>query len=138
MVAATEECRVVISQLNAERNDPMVWDALFEDAVSIAEQFDLMPTIPRRTPRQQNRANVPANTPSEYWKRALFYVFMDHIIQQMDERLLGAEVRYQGFFLLPPRLQSLNDVKLDAILMHSKLTSQEISISLREKLKGGK
>lgn len=115
MVAATEECRVVISQLNAERNDPMVWDALFEDAVSIAEQFDLMPTIPRRTPRQQNRANVPANTPSEYWKRALFYVFMDHIIQQMDERLLGAEVRYQGFFLLPPRLQSLNDVKLDAI-----------------------
>lgn len=44
-----------------------------------------------------------------------FYVFMDHIIKQMDERLLGAEVRYQGFFLLPPRLQSLNDVKLDAI-----------------------
>ena len=115
MLAATEECRVVLTQLNAERNDPLVWDALFEEASSLADKFDLQPTMPRRAPRQQNRANLPANTPSEYWKRALFYVFMDHLIQQLDERLLGAEDRYQAFFLLPFRLQRLDDAKIASI-----------------------
>ena len=80
----------------------------------------MQPTMPRRSPRQQNRANLPANTPSEYWKRALFYVFMDHLIHQLDERLFGAEDRYQEFFLLPFRLQQLDNAKIASIYETSK------------------
>lgn len=93
----------------------MVWDVLFEDVVFIVEQFDLMLIIFRCIFRQQNRVNVFVNMLFEYWKCVFFYVFMDYIIQQMDECFLGVEVRYQGFFFLLFRFQSLNDVKFDVI-----------------------
>jgi hypothetical protein len=34
--------------LTSERNDQNVWDSLFDMAVSIADQFEILPTIPRR------------------------------------------------------------------------------------------
>ncbi|KAJ8300680.1 hypothetical protein KUTeg_022199 [Tegillarca granosa] len=36
--------------------------------------------MPRLAQRQRNCANPPAYSPSEYWKRALYYPFLDHII----------------------------------------------------------
>ncbi|XP_062577855.1 uncharacterized protein LOC134239712 [Saccostrea cucullata] len=44
MLSAIEECRVVLTQLNDARNNQQVWDALFEEAVSLADQFDVEPT----------------------------------------------------------------------------------------------
>jgi hypothetical protein len=48
LVEAVKESEVVINQLTSERNDQTVWDSLFDMAVSIADQFEILPTIPRR------------------------------------------------------------------------------------------
>jgi hypothetical protein len=48
LVEAVKESEVVINQLTSERNDQTLWDSLFDMAVSIADQFEFLPTIPRR------------------------------------------------------------------------------------------
>ena len=48
LVEAVKENEVVINQLTSERNDQTMWDSLFDMAVSIADQFEIIPTIPRR------------------------------------------------------------------------------------------
>ena len=47
LVEAVKESEVVINQLTSERNDQTVWDSLFYMAVSIGDQFEILPTIPR-------------------------------------------------------------------------------------------
>jgi hypothetical protein len=48
LAEAVKESEVVINQLTSERNDQTLWDSLFDMAVSIADQFEFLPTIPRR------------------------------------------------------------------------------------------
>jgi hypothetical protein len=49
--------------------------SLFDMAVSIADQFKILPTIPRRTGRQINRAGHPADNPSQvYIKHAIMII----------------------------------------------------------------
>jgi hypothetical protein len=55
--------------------------SLFDMAVSIADQFEILPTIPRRT-GQINRAGHPADNPSQFWQRSMYYPFMDYYISQ--------------------------------------------------------
>jgi hypothetical protein len=56
--------------------------------VSIADQFEILPTIPRRTGRQINRAGHPADNPSQFWQRSMYYPFMDYYITELTARLL--------------------------------------------------
>ncbi|VDI01897.1 Hypothetical predicted protein [Mytilus galloprovincialis] len=44
--------------------------------------------MPRRIGRQVNRANHPADTPSQYWKRALYCPFLDYFMAELTGRLL--------------------------------------------------
>ena len=42
----------------------------------------------RRVGRQANRTNHPADTPSQYWERALYYTgFLDYFIDEIRRRL---------------------------------------------------
>lgn len=109
MLAAVEECRVVITQLRNERNDEAVWNALFDEAVGIGREFGIEPHIPRIVARQQNRANVLAANPSDYWRISLYNVFVDHLLLQLEDRLLGSSPRFEAFNLLPSRLNRLRD-----------------------------
>ena len=61
-----KESEVVINQLTSEQNDQTVWDSLVDMTISIADQFEILPTIPRRTGRQINRAGHPADNPSQF------------------------------------------------------------------------
>jgi hypothetical protein len=61
--------------------------SLFDMAVSIADQFEILPTIPRRT-GQINRAGHPADNPSQFWQRSMYYPFMDYYITEPTARLL--------------------------------------------------
>ena len=76
MLSAIDECRVVIARIEQKRVDDAVWESLFEEATDIANTHDIDPSFPRRTVRQQHSANVPADNPSDYWRRAIYYVFL--------------------------------------------------------------
>jgi len=109
LVEAITESKVTINRIQEERNDPLVWNSLFETAVSIASDFEIDPSIPRRAGRQQHRANYAINDPKDYWRVSLYNVFADHLVQQMEERLLKNEGRFDAANLLPPKLAGLND-----------------------------
>ena len=78
LVETVKESEVVINQLTSERNHQTVWNSLFDMAVSIADQFEIIPTIPRRTGRQINRAGHLADNSSQFWQRSMYYPFLDY------------------------------------------------------------
>ena len=43
----------------------------------------VVPSIPHRTNQQQHRDNVPAQTPSDYYKRAVAIPLLDHLQSEM-------------------------------------------------------
>jgi hypothetical protein len=50
-----------------------------------------LPYLPRIVGRQNNRNNVPARTPEEYYRRAVFLPFLDGILTQMSLRFCNHE-----------------------------------------------
>jgi hypothetical protein len=40
--------KVTIKRIQDERNDPAVWDSIFDCAVKLAAEFDIPPSVPRR------------------------------------------------------------------------------------------
>ena len=79
-----KEAGVVINVTNAERNDPSVWKELYERGKQVAADVDIEPTIPRTAERQQNRVNIPAETPEMYWQRAVYFPLIGHLIQELN------------------------------------------------------
>jgi hypothetical protein len=84
-------------------------------AVSIADQFEILPTIPRRTGRQINRAGHPADNPSQFWQRSMYYPFLDYYITELTARLLENGGRYQARYLIPMNLPTLTPDTIDVI-----------------------
>ena len=80
LIEAVTESKVVIEQLQRKRNDQEVWDKLYQKAVDTAALVEEAPTIPRANGRQRHRANVPAETPNQYWRRAMALPFIDHLL----------------------------------------------------------
>jgi hypothetical protein len=50
-----------------------------------------LPFLPQIVGRQNNRNNVPAGTPEEYYRRAVFLPFLDGILTQMSLRFCNHE-----------------------------------------------
>ena len=90
-----DDCLTVLQQL---RDDDTFSD-IFARATAINEEEISMP---RLTARQQNRSNVTATCPLEYYKRAVFLPFIDTCIAQLNERFRRhAAKAYQLSALLP-------------------------------------
>ena len=83
--------------------------------VSIAVKFEILPTIPRRTGRQINRPGHPADNPSQFWQRSMYYPFMDYYITELTARLLENGSRYQAQYLIPMNLPRLTPDTVDVI-----------------------
>ena len=72
-----------------------------EKATGIAAAYNIDPSIPRRTGRQQHRTNVEAGTPSAYWKRAVYLPFLDHLVNEINEKLVMPLPGFQAQLLTP-------------------------------------
>ena len=81
----------------------------------IADQFEILPTIPRRTGRQINQAGHPADNPSQFWQRSMYYTFLDYYITELTARLLENGGRYQARYLIPMNLPRLTPDTVDVI-----------------------
>ena len=82
--------------MGAERGDPSVWKEGYERGKQISAEFDIEPSMPRTTGRQQHRVNIPATNPESYWQRAVYLPLIEHLIQEMNDRLLSQEDRFLG------------------------------------------
>ena len=56
----------------------------FSESTVMAEKVGEEPRIPRRCARQIQRNNVPATTPSEYYKRAISIPMLDHLESEIN------------------------------------------------------
>ncbi|VDI06908.1 Hypothetical predicted protein [Mytilus galloprovincialis] len=115
LIEAVSESKVVIEQLNRKRNSIEAWDELFEKAVQVADTVEEVPTMPRSAGRQRHRVNVPAETPSQYWKRAMFLPFLDHLIQELTRRLVSNEDRFSAQYLIPTKLNGINQEVINTL-----------------------
>ena len=102
-----EETKVIKRMLENEINDPAVWAALYECAVDIAALVDVGPAFPRLAQRQRHRPNVEATDAS--------ITFVDHLLSELDLRLLNAEPRYSAQYLIPKKLIHITDELVDTI-----------------------
>ncbi|KAH3812490.1 hypothetical protein DPMN_140924 [Dreissena polymorpha] len=78
--------------------------ALFEKYVALAEEFCIDPSMPRHAGRHCKMPNAPAATPSQYWKTNMNLPFMDHLLQELDTRLLQGHARLNVQYLIPTKV----------------------------------
>lgn len=103
LYVALQKAKVVMQMIQNERNDPMVWDALFECATEIAASIDVQPAFPRIAKAQKHRPNIPATDAFVYW----YLPFVDHLVSEIDVRLLTGEPRYCAQFLTRKKNRNL-------------------------------
>ena len=83
----------LLQKTSAQPISPDIICDLLKMAEEMAEHVGSHAYVPRQAMRQRNRNNVPAETPRQYWKRALFYPLLDHVCLQ-------SAPRYSAQFLL--------------------------------------
>ncbi|XP_076076084.1 52 kDa repressor of the inhibitor of the protein kinase-like [Mytilus galloprovincialis] len=106
LIQAVEESKVVVEMLQRKRESDDDWDQLYNSAVTLADSVDVVPSMPRGATRQQHRVNVPAAGPKDYWKRVLFIPFIDHLLQELRDRLIKNEDRFVVQYLIPSKLEN--------------------------------
>jgi len=57
----------------------------FDTATELAQKVDTLLTQPRISACQQGRVNVPAETPEEYFRRALSIPFVDYLVVELQD-----------------------------------------------------
>ena len=85
--AAREKVSRLYVHLEKLRNEVDVRHELwYQEAVAIAESVQTKPHRPRIAGRQFHRANTPADSPPEYYKRVVTIPFLDHLRSQIQTR----------------------------------------------------
>lgn len=100
---AVESVKDCINVLNKYRADDTFTDIFKRASELYGEEIP----IPRLVGRQKHRSNISASTSLEYYKRSVFYPFLDTCISQLNERFAAhAEKAYQLAALLPSCCES--------------------------------
>ena len=108
LLHAVTKTRIVIKLCNDKWVDQNVWNGLYDKAVDVSSNFAIHPTMSRRAGREKNRANTDVQTVSDFYRVTVYYVFRDHLVKEMETRILGNEDRYCAQHLM----QSLQDERL--------------------------
>ena len=43
-----------------------------------------------------------------YWQRAMYFPLVDHLVQELNDKLLSQENRFLGQYLVPAKLNAFN------------------------------
>ena len=77
-------------------------DEWFETVSEMCSSVGTTPSMPRTCGRQRHRANIPASTPSEYFKRTITVPILDHFLVELDRRFSSHQkTAIQGLYLVP-------------------------------------
>ncbi len=74
----------------------------YEEVATMCQSAEVTMTLPRLCGRQRNRANVPAQTPSEYYCRTVTTPILDHLISEIQSRFSAHhKTALLGLHLIP-------------------------------------
>ena len=124
VVRAHKQIDLVKSTLRSARdNIDEFHSRVYAKALEVATKVQVEETVPRTTGRQQHRSNLPATSPSEYFRRSLTTPLLDYLITQMNDRFSSqlTSTLSQIMLLLPSTLAERTEV----------LTSEDIADLIR-------
>jgi hypothetical protein len=113
--------------LRAERIDESVWDELYQSALALSEPFVIVENMQRRCGRQTTRANHSADTPKQYWKVSLYFAFIDHMIMELESRLIKSENRFYSQYLLPRVIGNITNEQIRTYVFNRRSTLNDHS-----------
>jgi hypothetical protein len=86
----------------------------YTEAVELANRLDIKQETPRTVGRQYYRNNVPAETPSEYFKRAVTIPILDHLKSELENRFdLNSLSCYKGASIIPTKIAQLKNKNIN-------------------------
>jgi len=102
LLHAINEAAHLRDTLNSSRtNAEEEFFKMFQEIENLANEIGAAKIeMPRTTKEQTNRANAPANTAEEYYRRAVFVPFFDSFLSQLDVRFLAHKEILQQFSCL--------------------------------------
>ena len=90
------------------------FDNVFEKAQkSLGEDEEL--EMPRVVGRMNKRANPPADTPYQYFRRAIYLPYIDTIQSQLRERFSKHKTMWKGLFSLVPEVIRQDEIDIKNI-----------------------
>ena len=108
--ANTHSNKVTDDLQDIQDNIEDIWTEWFDLAVTTAANVGVVPSIPSRTNQQQHRDNVPAQTPSDYYKRAVAILLLDHLQSEMKTYFNPTnDAVLSSLFNLLPELVAVGD-----------------------------
>ena len=105
LVQATVEAETIVKIFRDERADDNVYQALYDEAVELGAGVDVLPSKPRCAGRQMHRNDVEADSQCHYWKFALYNVFVDNIVEELEDRFIFSKPTSTAQLSIPTNLQ---------------------------------
>ena len=79
----------------------------FSKVEEMCECVGIQPSLPRRCGRQRHRSNVPAQTPTEYYRRTITVPMLDQLLSEMVTRFSKhQQTALKGLYLIPSVLST--------------------------------
>lgn len=69
---------------------------VYKQAVRVARNVNVDPTMPRVAGRQIHRCNAPAEKPEQYYQRNVAVPLINHIKAELDEQFSGNGFRVKS------------------------------------------
>ena len=91
LLAALGSARASLQCIQGERSEAC-FSRLYIEITALAQISGISELIPRRAGRQTQRDNIPASTPEKYWWTTVYYVFIDHLQDELKIRLLNHDL----------------------------------------------
>jgi hypothetical protein len=101
---------------------------VFSTAEALAKTADITLKIPRLCHRQSKRNNIHADSPSQYFQRAIWFPYLDTIIQNMQDKFAAHHMTVLRLVALIPSVVDLyrwSDVSDSVRFYQSELASEE-------------
>ncbi|XP_062503905.1 52 kDa repressor of the inhibitor of the protein kinase-like [Corticium candelabrum] len=120
VLKAFRKAKLLRSTIAAQRNEQQ-FGQVWRKAKAIAEELQTEIRMPRMTARSKHRSNAGVGTlesecPEAYFRRNVFYTFIDHTVTQLEERFPNSsEGMFLGFSLLPNFVLDLTTDDKEAI-----------------------
>lgn len=113
--AVSEIANVTAALKDVRKNMDMYHSGWFKDVEKLCQSVGLQPSVPRLCSRQRHRDNVPADSPSEYYRRSISIPLVDHLISELDGRFSSHHQKaLQGMYLVPTVLVTISVAECNA------------------------
>ncbi len=119
IVQAVAEVDTLTSTLKAVREEVDTYHSeWYKTVTDMCATVGTTPSIPRTCGRQRHRANTPASTAPEYFKRTITIPILDHLLAELGRRFSSHQkTALQGLYLVPSVLVTNDLPSISKVVM---------------------